>query len=347
MAQERPSVVYIGTPGGTGTGVIYETRGQTAYVLTAWHVIDGFDQVTIQVKDSDDYEGKVLGYDAWRDLAVVEICCGDFRTMAVRGSQTTIKPGAEVVSIGYALGFEGPATVTRGIVSAYRYAETYRSWVIQTDAPINPGNSGGPLLLANGEFIGINSFYYARQEAEGLGFAISKQTVQSVIEGLKSGTKVDFPTPTPLPTPTPAVKHWQTHVNVSYGYSMKVPQGWTLKGKSTDKLSFRSSDGKAYGGLTISPTTFDSAYDDMTSWLDYRADQNPAVFQLIDVSGDANGASSYYRYQDSSEYCIEEAFDYMWIRGGKEYYLYFGVCENSADKYTPVLDQVYTSLEWR
>ena len=44
--------------------------------------------------------------------------------------------------------------------------------LIQTDATINPGNSGGPLLNIKGELIGINSWKYAEEEIEGMGFAI-------------------------------------------------------------------------------------------------------------------------------------------------------------------------------
>lgn len=334
------------TAQGSGTGVIFEMRGQTAYVLTAWHVIEGFGEVTVQVRDKDEYIGKVLGYDAWRDLAVVEICCGSFRTMQVQDHQSIIKPGADVIAIGYALGFEGPATVTRGIVSAYRYRDDYRSWVIQTDAPINPGNSGGPLLLANGEFVGINAFGYA-QVAEGLGFAVSKQTIQGVISGLKTGTRVDFPTPTPLPTPTPFVKSWQTHVNRAYGYEINVPEGWTEEGKGTYLFSFQSPEQKATVLVQVYNAYFDSADTAMSDWLDERASGSPVVFEILGRTGNVAHASSYYRHQGSSQYCIEEFFDYMWLRGNRQFYLSLRACENSADKYIPVFNEIFDSLKWR
>jgi serine protease Do len=49
---------------------------------------------------------------------------------------------------------------------------------IQTDAPVNPGNSGGPLVNANGEVVGINTFIMTQSGgSEGLGFAIPSAIV--------------------------------------------------------------------------------------------------------------------------------------------------------------------------
>ena len=211
----KPGVVRIETPDGGGTGVIFETgtrRG--ALVLTNYHVIKGLDRVNVQVNDSRTYQGKVVGYDTVRDLAVLEICCGEFQALNLNGAEN-IKPGNEVVAIGYPLWLTGSATVTRGIVSAIGYDTERKSLVLQTDAPINPGNSGGPLLSASGEVVGIVSFGMDRTEAgistEGLGFAISGRTVQEVLPELKREiisaavplTGIPSPTPRNASTPTP------------------------------------------------------------------------------------------------------------------------------------------------
>ncbi len=194
-------MVRIETNSGSGSGAIYEVDGRTAYIITNQHVVESYNRVEVTVNDRDEYQGEVLGADSVRDLAVVKICCGDF-TRLLFGNTSGLEPGDEVVIIGYALGMQGEATVSRGIVSAIRYDSSYQSDVIQTDAAINPGNSGGPMLSLSGEILGINTFKISETDVEGLGFAISVTTVQKRIPALQS--EIAQPVVTPTRTPRPS-----------------------------------------------------------------------------------------------------------------------------------------------
>ena len=201
----RPAVVHIKTANSSGSGVIFDTQGQSAYIITNQHVIDGASRVTVIVNDSDNHIGIVLGSDRVRDLAVVRICCGQFHELAF-GNSAGLKTGDEIVAIGYPLGIQGPATVTTGIVSALRYDSEYRSAVIQTDAAVNPGNSGGPMLSMDGKILGINTFRREQtntgRRVEGLNFAIAGTTVQRLIPTLRIASAQPTPTPTRRPAPT-------------------------------------------------------------------------------------------------------------------------------------------------
>ena len=205
VKQVRPAVVRIQAGRGGGSGVIFETQGQTGYVITNHHVVEGYRQVNVVVNDSDTYLGTVRGSDPVRDLAVVSICCGNFRSLPF-GDASRLEPGDEVVAIGYALGLSGQATITRGIVSAMRYDNSRQSNVIQTDAAINPGNSGGPMLSTDGEILGINTYRIDEAEsgrvASGLGFAVSETTVRQRIPILKTAQAAPPSTPTRRPGPT-------------------------------------------------------------------------------------------------------------------------------------------------
>ena len=203
----RPAVVRIESRSGRGSGAIFETQGRTAYIVTNHHVVEGFAEVSVTVNDSTAYRGTVLGTDPVRDLAVVRICCGSFRTLSF-GDANGLEPGDEVVAIGYVLGLSGEATITRGIVSAMRYDNTLQSEVIQTDAAFNPGNSGGPMLSMDGRIVGINTFRIVESAegsaTQGLGFAISEETVQQGLATLKAGSPRPTPLPTRPPRPTPS-----------------------------------------------------------------------------------------------------------------------------------------------
>ena len=66
-------------------------------------------------------------------------------------------------------------SVTMGVVSAVERQPDPDSPLVyvQTDTPINPGNSGGPLVDADGQLVGINTFILSSSGGnQGLGFAI-------------------------------------------------------------------------------------------------------------------------------------------------------------------------------
>ena len=202
VAEVRPAVVRIDNTatGDGGSGVIVERAGSAAYAVTNWHVVEGAGQVTVTVNDRETYSGQILGSSAAQDLAVVQICCGTF-TVAAFGDAWGLQTGG---GCRVRAGIPGAATVTRGIVSAVRYDDVYRAWIIQTDAPINPGNSAGALFSQRGEVLGINTFKATDVAIEGLGFAISASTVEPMLPQLKVSTPVPTPRPTPVLAPTPA-----------------------------------------------------------------------------------------------------------------------------------------------
>jgi serine protease Do len=90
--------------------------------------------------------------------------------------------GEWVMAVGnpYGLYLADPTpSVTAGVVSALHRdilmnegTAIYKD-MIQTDAAINPGNSGGPLVNADGQVIGINTFIFTQNGGSlGIGFAI-------------------------------------------------------------------------------------------------------------------------------------------------------------------------------
>jgi S1-C subfamily serine protease len=176
---------------GTGSGFIIASDGR---LITNAHVVNGAEKVQVTLKDGTSYQGKVLGTDAFTDVAVIKIEATDLPIVSF-GNAEDLTPGEWAIAIGNPLGLDN--TVTVGIVSALDRSSSQvgvpdkRVRFIQTDAAINPGNSGGPLLNSQGEVIGINTAI--RADAQGLGFAIPIETAQRIANQLFAKGQADHP----------------------------------------------------------------------------------------------------------------------------------------------------------
>ena len=199
VSRFRSSIAQIITPTGTGTGFVYDVSG---LVVTNAHVVGDRREVTVALGDTE-YRGHVLNRNEGADIAVVKVDSdGDFAAVSL-GSAGRVALGEDVMALGFPLSSQlgDDLTVTRGIVSARRRFEGYGYF--QTDASLNPGNSGGPLLNRDGDVIGVITFGVA--EAEGVGFALSVDELNSRLESLSRvlPTATPRPTVTPRPTATP------------------------------------------------------------------------------------------------------------------------------------------------
>jgi 2-alkenal reductase len=169
-------------PVGTGTGFIISEEG---YIVTNNHVVEGSDSLQVIFADGTAVDGALLGTDATTDLAVIKV---DVEVPGVvpLGDSDALRPGEEVIAIGSALG-EYTNTVTAGVISGLgRQLDCgIIDNLIQHDAPINPGNSGGPLLNMQGEVVGVNTAVIRNAgsgiTAEGLGFAVPSNTVDTIV----------------------------------------------------------------------------------------------------------------------------------------------------------------------
>jgi serine protease Do len=188
---------------GTGSGIIYKKDGDTAYVVTNQHVVDGAENVEIVLDEEERLPAKVLGQDALTDLAVLEIDGTTIDTVAKFASSGDIQVGESVLAIGNPLGLEFANSVTKGIISGLNRSvevdtngDGQPDWVtevLQTDAAINPGNSGGALVNADGEIIGINSMKIAQSAVEGIGFAIPSDSALPIMEQLEAEGEITRP----------------------------------------------------------------------------------------------------------------------------------------------------------
>ncbi len=197
LPPRRSGFGRITQPEARGSGVIVSADGR---VITNYHVVEGAQSLSVILASGERLEGKLVGSDAFSDIAVIQISGANF-PFAQLGDSATLVPGQHVIAIGSALG-DFRNTVTMGIVSGLgRSVDTDNDFkledLIQTDAAINQGNSGGPLVDKNGRVVGINTLIVGRSSggvvAEGLGFAMAINTVREVVDQLMATGHVARP----------------------------------------------------------------------------------------------------------------------------------------------------------
>ena len=352
----KAGVVRVNASSGVGSGVIIEAlEGRRGLVLTNYHVVADAYRIDVLVGDSRTFRGRVVGYDENRDLAVVEICCDDFRTLPF-SDVSEVSPGSDVVAIGYALGLTGSATVTRGIVSAVRYHPTMKAWVFQTDASINPGNSGGPLLLANGQVIGITTFVQSRDNqgkpTSGLGFAISARSIREILPDLKTGSKIGlWPNNQGAGTSAQGLDdNWKTYTSQAHGYLVRVPTDWLVDDSDQGHVHFESPDG--FAGLAVIANR-DNVLD-LENWIDEIIEQHRNFYQgrfrllernAVTYSDGTSGASVVFRAQTSSQFCLLRVTELFHLSDGGNFVKSFQICEHSYSEYSSVQQAVLSSFE--
>ena len=170
-----------------GSGFIYYLNGQDV-IITNNHVVDTGVNVTVTFQDGNTYTAKVLGSDAYSDLAVLSTDTPQSEMVPLTIiSSSGLLVGDQVIAIGSPYGLTG--SMTTGIISALNRTITEStgngyaiSDIIQTSTAINPGNSGGPLLNDQGQVIGITTAIV--DNSQGLGFAIPSDTILREIQDL-------------------------------------------------------------------------------------------------------------------------------------------------------------------
>ena len=190
-----PSVVQIESNGEIGSGVIYDESG---LVLTAHHVVESGDTFNVTLNDGTKLEGRVVGRQPARDLAVLAVKSTSKLPAAKLGGGN-LAIGQPVVALGSPFGYQ--ASVTSGIISGLNRQLSIGAMtltgLIQTDAAINPGNSGGPLVDAQDRVIGINTAIASTSGgSNGVGFAIPIPDAKDLMDEVKKNGASDAPTVT-------------------------------------------------------------------------------------------------------------------------------------------------------
>ncbi len=140
----------LSTSFGTGFAV-----SKTGIVVTAYHVVDGHDNISVKFEDGEWMPAKLDRYSKSNDIAI--LVTGEDINYHMRLNETKdLKQADRVFTMGY------PATFVLGVEP--KYTEGYISSLsglqgedslMQVSVPIQPGNSGGPLVDSKGRAVGL------------------------------------------------------------------------------------------------------------------------------------------------------------------------------------------------
>jgi serine protease Do len=192
----------VGRERSLGSGVIIDPDG---YIITNNHVVKGADRVRVVLTPPSADESqptavvktkrrilnaRIVGVSKTIDLAVLKVEATGLPTLPL-ARYDRLHKGQIVLAFGSPEGLEN--SVTFGVISSVlRQPDPDDPMVyIQTDAAINPGNSGGPLVDADGNVVGIDTFIYTKSGGnEGIGFAIPSGIVRYAYEQIRAYGRV-------------------------------------------------------------------------------------------------------------------------------------------------------------
>jgi S1-C subfamily serine protease len=186
-----------------GTGIVLTSDGT---VLTNNHVIRGATSIKVtDVGNGRTYTAKVVGYDASKDVAVIQLQNAHGLRTAALGDSSSVRTGDSVTALGNAGGKGGTPSVANGKVTSLNQSITASdegsgvnaeqlTGLIETNADIQPGDSGGALVNSYGQVVGMNTaassgaqFQSASGQAAVQAYAIPIDKAESIAKQIENG----------------------------------------------------------------------------------------------------------------------------------------------------------------
>lgn len=164
----------------TASGIVW----QADLVVTAEHVLQRDDNLSIVTADGTEHAAELVGRDAGNDVAVLRIpnahlTPATFASTEPRVGQIVLavgRPTSVQASLGIINAVGGPVQTRRGTVEQY----------LRTDATPYPGFSGGALINASGDVVGL----FTSGLAGGEPVAIPAAALAKAAENLKTHGRV-------------------------------------------------------------------------------------------------------------------------------------------------------------
>jgi len=169
-----------------GSGVVFDAD---ADILTALHVVNDADKITVTFADGSTFEAKIFARQPDNDIAGIRaLGHPDPMAVATLGNANNLNIGDDAIVIGNPFGLS--RSLSTGVISGLHRtiqppgADKPMTELIQFDASVNPGNSGGPLFNRDGDVVGIVSGLAnpnGQASFAGIGFAVTIQAAGGAV----------------------------------------------------------------------------------------------------------------------------------------------------------------------
>jgi len=143
------------------------------FLITNCHVVQSASSLRVS-RGKEHWTARLIQAIANHDLCGLRPSGLTLQPVEVRPS-SKLATGEHVYAIGSPEGLE--LTFSEGVISALRETEGVR--MIQTSAPISPGSSGGGLFDAQGNLVGVTTFYL--NEGQSLNFALPGEWISGML----------------------------------------------------------------------------------------------------------------------------------------------------------------------
>lgn len=194
----KPSVVTIKTDKSLSSGFVYAQQDDFTYIVASAHGVIDSSEIKIIFANNLSFDGKVLDYDQYLDLAVIETNVPYTINCLKLSDSSLLKQGEFVVSIGTPTSLEYAGSIEMGMVSnnlltidnsiaIENIIYNYYLDVIQTSSNLKNGYSGSPLINMSGEVIGMNTMSNTTNNT----FAITSNELKLVADSIISGFKLN------------------------------------------------------------------------------------------------------------------------------------------------------------
>jgi serine protease Do len=165
------------------TGIVWAEGG---LIVTANHVVEVDDDITIGLADGRTVEAKLAGRDPNSDIALLRVDVTDLPIPP----RTAAEP--RVGNLALAIGRPTPSgpVASFGVISTlnpFFGRQRGTNGLIHAEVAMLPGFSGGPLIDASGNLLGLNSSHFARG---GGGITITNDAIDKVVAALQTHGKI-------------------------------------------------------------------------------------------------------------------------------------------------------------